>query len=160
MRIDDHFPTPPVKFAMYPETSQNLNRSPPTDPPWPDPKDPNRGMVQINPGTGNEREIRLHGQRPVAPEMPKLNFKRLMVETLSCDGGGFYGDFIGDLVGVQWFHWDLVGVQWFHGDLVGFNEMSWACCGLVLYSLSWSLQIGSRLLVIVSFSFLVFTLKL
>lgn len=37
-------------------------------------------MVQINPGTGNEREIRLHGQRPVAPEMPKLNFKRLMVE--------------------------------------------------------------------------------
>eukprot|EP00435_Cladocopium_sp_Y103_P024692 s1936_g6.t1 len=37
-------------------------------------------MVQINPGTGNERELRLHGQRPAGPEMPKLNFKRLMVE--------------------------------------------------------------------------------
>ena len=83
-------------------------------------------MVQINPGTGNEREIRLHGQRPAGPEMPKLNFKRLMVEQLSCRWVVFHifftcfdGDFlgyggvlivIGDLVGVQW---------WFHGGFTG-----------------------------------------
>ena len=37
--------------------------------------------MQINPSTGNEREIRLQGSQPVV-EMPKLNFKRLMVELL------------------------------------------------------------------------------
>ncbi|OLP93061.1 Ubiquitin fusion degradation protein 1-like [Symbiodinium microadriaticum] len=37
-------------------------------------------MVQINPSTGNERSVRLQGEAPRTPEMPKLNFKRLMVE--------------------------------------------------------------------------------
>ena len=40
--------------------------------------------MQINPSTGNEREIRLQGSQPVV-EMPKLNFKRLMVELLACE---------------------------------------------------------------------------
>ncbi|CAK9050684.1 Ubiquitin fusion degradation protein 1 homolog, partial [Durusdinium trenchii] len=37
-------------------------------------------MVQINPSTGNERTVRLAGLPQPAPEMPKLNFKRLLVE--------------------------------------------------------------------------------
>ncbi|CAE7606035.1 ufd1 [Symbiodinium natans] len=37
-------------------------------------------MVQINPSTGNERTVRLQGEAPRGPEMPKLNFKRLIVE--------------------------------------------------------------------------------
>ena len=42
-------------------------------------------MVQINPSTGNERSVRLQGEAPRTPEMPKLNFKRLMVEHLGAE---------------------------------------------------------------------------
>ncbi|CAJ1401679.1 unnamed protein product [Effrenium voratum] len=37
-------------------------------------------MVQINPSTGNERQIRLSGKEMPVPEMPKLNMKRLLLE--------------------------------------------------------------------------------
>eukprot|EP00930_Biecheleria_cincta_P086316 TRINITY_DN75628_c0_g1_i1.p1 TRINITY_DN75628_c0_g1~~TRINITY_DN75628_c0_g1_i1.p1 ORF type:complete len:1054 (-),score=261.82 TRINITY_DN75628_c0_g1_i1:63-3224(-) len=36
--------------------------------------------VQVNTETGNERTVRLVGSAPAAPQMPKLNFKRLMAE--------------------------------------------------------------------------------
>lgn len=49
-------------------------------------------MVQINPSTGNERTIRLHGVVSMEPEMPKLNFKRLMVEFKQVEAAIASGD--------------------------------------------------------------------
>ena len=67
------------------------------------------GMVQINPSTGNERTIRLHGVVSMEPEMPKLNFKRLMVELLDWILGAWKEKHVVDL-GVVCSFWTLFGM--------------------------------------------------